>query len=174
MSAPTRTIPLSKGFVAVVDESDHVELSEFKWYARYSKSSRSWYATRTAYVDGKRISVQMARQILGLLPGDPRQPDHEDHDSLNNTLDNLRVATRKQNCRNRRRRTDNTSTFKGVSWNKQVSKVGAWRAQIWVNGTNKLIGHFSDPIEAAKAYDARARKEFGEFALTNFPDQVAA
>ncbi|WP_433963645.1 hypothetical protein [Tunturiibacter gelidiferens] len=175
MTEATRTIPLSRALVARVDEADYDELSKHKWYARYSESSRSWYAFRSGYVNGKRSTIQMARQILGLKHGDARQPDHKNHDTLDNVRGNLRIATRKQNCRNRRRRTDNVSTFKGVSWNKGASKSGRWRAQIWVNGTNKLIGHFDDPIEAAKAYDRRARQEQGEFAYTNFPaEQVAA
>jgi hypothetical protein len=174
MPGPTRTIKLSKGFVAVVDESDFAELSKHKWYARYSESSRSWYAFRSGYVNGKRSTIQMARQILGLVHGDQRQPDHKNHDTLNNIRTNLRIATRKQNCRNRRRRTDNRSTYTGVSWNASVSKAGKWRVQIWVNGTNKLVGHYDDPVEAAKAYDERARKEHGEFANLNFPDQAAA
>jgi hypothetical protein len=169
-----RTIKLSRGFVTTVDEADYAELSKYAWSARYSESARSWYAYRTARVQGKTVTYQMSREIMKLAPRDPRQVDHNDHDTLNNTRSNLRIATRKQNCQNRRRRTDNKSTYKGVSWNSSISKAGAWRVQIWINGTNKLIGHFEDPIEAAKAYDRRARLEFGEFAYFNFPDLVAA
>lgn len=117
MTAP-RTIALSRGFVARVDEADYAELSNYSWSVRYSETARSWYAYRSAYVDGKPVTIQMARQIMGLPPGDPQQVDHVDHDTLNNTRENLRIATRKENCQNRRRRTDNRSTYKGVSWNK--------------------------------------------------------
>jgi len=114
----------------------------------------------------------MSRQILGLTPGDPRQADHRNHDTLDNRRENLRVATRSENCRNRMRRVDNRSGFKGVSWNRER---GQWRAQIWTGSTNKLLGTFADPVSAAKAYDEAACERHGEFALLNFPlSQTAA
>jgi hypothetical protein len=164
-----RSIPLSRGFVAVVSAADYPDLSRFKWYARFNEFTGSWYAVRYVRVNGKRETIQMGREVLGLQPGDPRQADHENHDTLDNTRSNLRIASAKQNCQNRRRRSDNKSTYKGVSWNSKISKAGRWRAQIWLNRTNVTIGHFADPVEAALAYDARARQEFGEFAYCNFP-----
>jgi hypothetical protein len=160
---------LSRGFVAIVSAVDYPDLSRFKWYARFNKLTHSWYPVRYVRIDGRPKTIQMGRQILGLEHGDPRQADHENHITLDCTRPNLRVATPKQNCQNRRRRSDNKSTYKGVSWNSRISKIGKWRTQIWLNGTNVTIGHFADPIEAALAYDARARQEFGPFALCNFP-----
>lgn len=164
-----RSIPLSRGFAAIVSAADYPELSRFTWSARFNEITGSWYAVRNTWINGSRQTVQMGRQVLGLEHDDQRQADHENHDTLNNTRGNLRIATAKQNCQNRRRRSDNKSTYKGVSWNSKISKAGKWRVQIWLNGTNVTIGHFADPIEAALAYDARARQEFGEFACCNFP-----
>jgi hypothetical protein len=39
--------------------------------------------------------------------------------------------------------------------------------QICVCGHNKVLGHFKQPEDAARAYDAAARKYFGEYARTN-------
>lgn len=164
---PTCTIPLTRGFHATVSAEDYESLSQFEWSAVFKPHPRSWYAVRFAAVNGKRTTISMARQILGLEIGDTRQADHIDHDTLDNSRENLRAVTRKENCQNRRKRSDNTSTFKGVSWNRRASK---WRVQIWINGSNRLIGHYSDPVEAAKAYDAAARREFGPYALCNFAD----
>jgi hypothetical protein len=111
----------------------------------------------------------MGRQILGLQPGDSTQCDHENHNTLDYTRGNIREATRKQQCQNRRRRADNVSTYKGVSWDRGCSKKGRWKVQIWLDRSNVLIGRFDDPVEGAKAYDKRARQEFGPFALCNFP-----
>jgi hypothetical protein len=43
-----------------------------------------------------------------------------------------------------------------------------WRAQIMLNGRLIHLGYFTDPVEAAKAYDEAARKYHGEFASLNF------
>ncbi len=177
MTEATRRIPLSRGFVAIVDAEEFEALSQFRWRARFNTCTRSWYVVRTARVvrDGKpqTVPIQMGRQILGLESGDLRQVDHRNHDTLDHRRSNLRIATRKENCRNRRKRSDNRSTFKGVSWDPIVSRVGKWRVQIWYGGTNHTVGRFSDPIEAAKAYDRAAREHHGEFAQTNFPPEPA-
>lgn len=34
----------------------------------------------------------------------------------------------------------------------------------------KNLGYFETPEEAAKVYDAEAKKRYGEFAFLNFPD----
>ena len=45
---------------------------------------------------------------------------------------------------------------------------GRWRVYV----RSKYIATFSDKIEAAKAYDEAAAKEFGEFAALNFPKDI--
>jgi hypothetical protein len=37
-----------------------------------------------------------------------------------------------------------------------------------LNGKYIYIGRYKDEVEAAKAYDQKAREMFGEFAKTNF------
>jgi hypothetical protein len=45
-------------------------------------------------------------------------------------------------------------------------------AQIMANGRKVHLGVFDDKVDAAKAYDAAARKYHGEFAVLNFPDRT--
>lgn len=58
-----------------------------------------------------------------------------------------------------------TSKYVGVSWFKRDSK---WRAYLKQNGKQFHLGYFASEIEAAKAYDKKALKLFGEFACINF------
>jgi hypothetical protein len=145
---------LNREEVAIVDDSDVELLSKHIW------SLRDGYAVTT--VNGKRIWMhRLLVQCQGAFV-----PDHKNRNRLDNRRDNLRVATHGQNAANQSIRKDNTSGFKGVSWNKSV---GRWKAQIRDSGKKLYLGCFSDAIDAAKAYDAKALAIFGEFAAVNFP-----
>jgi len=80
--------------------------------------------------------------------------DHKDNNPFNNKLDNLRLATRKQNAANIRMHRDNSLGYKGVSKsrNKYVARICGER-----------IGLFDTPEEAAEAYKVRAKALFDEF-----------
>jgi len=77
----------------------------------------------------------------------------------------LRRTTSALNQANRRR-VRSKSGFKGVSWD-STKRERPWRAHITVHGKFTFLGAFGTPEEAARAYDAAAREQFGEFAATN-------
>ena len=93
--------------------------------------------------------------------------DHIDRDRLNNRIENLRLATQKENLANVTAHKDSTSKYVGVSWHKRDK---AWRAVIGDGYKTTHLGYFASEIEAARAYDA-AKRHLGEFANLNFPDQ---
>lgn len=171
MTSPSqeyRTIPLTQGQVAKVSPHRHEELSKFKWCARWSKKTRSYYAMRNAIVQGKMRIVLMHRQILGLTYGDKQQGDHEDRNTLNNIDSNLRRATNGQNQHNRGKRPDNGSGFKGVSPHGNM-----FRARITSNGTIVNLGTRTT-AEAAylELYIPAALRYHGEFAPAEVRDRV--
>jgi len=93
--------------------------------------------------------------------------DHINGNGLDNRAANLRPATVSQNLCNRRKTKANTrSKYKGLEWDKTQRK---WKARIQHNGRKIYLGSFSNEIDAAKAYDEKARKLFKEFACLNFP-----
>ena len=86
-----------------------------------------------------------------------QQIDHIDGNSLNNRIENLRAATHKQNCENRKGAQKNSKTgVKGVSWAKKAKK---WEAQIQHNGTKKHLGYYETKEDAIAARIA-AEKEY--------------
>jgi hypothetical protein len=91
----------------------------------------------------------------------PSDLDHENRESIDDRIENLRPATTSQNAANTARRTNNTSGYKGVFWDKSARR---WRAEITVNRKRIHLGYYDSPEEAHAAYCVAAKKFFGEFA----------
>jgi len=156
-------IQLTKGQVAIVDDDDFGRLVGYRWCVNWNKDIKSFYAVRsTPMANWKRQWVSMHREIIDAKTGE--FVDHINHDTLDNRKENLRVCSSGQNSANRRRRVDNTSGFKGVSWHYGICK---WRSRLMVNSKPLHIGYFQTANEAAIAYDKAAFEHYGEFALTN-------
>ena len=158
-----KQIRLTQRMVALVDDADFEQLSKHKWCAVRARGR--WYAVRSIPMEkGKQTTIRMHRFIMN-APRD-QQVDHLDGNGLNNQRSNLRICTSAQNNRNRRKMVGTSPVFKGVYWNKENQR---WHAQITQNGHRHHLGYFDNEIDAAYAYDAAARKHFGEFACINFP-----
>lgn len=153
-----RTLPLTKGYVAIVDDEDFDHLSQWKWTAWMS--GRKPYAGR---YEGRKL-ILMHRVINGTPEG--VITDHIDCDTLNNRRCNLRNATARQNVMNKLGKVGGTSRFKGVwfDWRQKGSKQ--WRTAIRLHGKLKYLGWFATEEAAAAAYASAAREHFGEFANT--------
>lgn len=89
------------------------------------------------------------------------QLDHKNGQKDDNRLVNLRPATGSQNCANAKRRRDNTSGLKGVSWHPRQRK---WIARLGVDGRIRHLGCFEDKAEAHEAYIRAASECFLGFA----------
>jgi hypothetical protein len=89
--------------------------------------------------------------VYGAFPS--KELDHINRLRDCNAISNLREATRSENGQNKVLQANNTSGFKGVSWDKRARK---WAAQIALNGKNKFLGRFSTPHEAHLTYLAAA------------------
>jgi len=152
-----RYIPLTKGLFAIVDASDYEWLSRYKWTALVTAGKT--YAIRSH----KGKTILMHRQIMN--PPKGMVVDHIDGHGVNNSRTNLRTCTRQQNLCNTRPR-GGRSQYKGVRYDKRRKK---WIAEITYKGKKRYLGAFDDELEAAQAYDAKARQLFGPYARLNFP-----
>src|SRR3989304_1115588 len=153
-----KRIPLTQARFALVDDEDFEWLNQWKWNA--IKSSNTYYAVRMSNRPTRKI-IRMHRLILNVSPH--LDTDHVNHNGLDNTRKNLRSCTGSQNQMNGQKRRG-SSRFKGV-----YLMGSLYRAQIRLNGKLHEVGCFDSEIEAAKAYDVKAQKLFGEFANLNFP-----
>lgn len=156
-----KTIPLTRGKVALVDDEDYEALSMFKWYAAYFARSNVWRPMRYAIGDKR---VYMHIQIMGKREG--FEVDHRNRDGLDNQRDNLRWATKSQNAWNRRL-PGGASGFIGV----YKRETGVFRATIRANLKQFSLGEFQSAVDAAAARDAAAIKLHGQFAVLNFPQE---
>lgn len=108
-----REIPLTQGKVALIDDEDYEELSQYKWTAHH-RAKNTWYAVRYVgkRVDGKRVGVhiQMHRVITNCPDG--LVVDHINHNGLDNRKENLRTVTAAVNAGNRRPKDANVSEFR--------------------------------------------------------------
>lgn len=148
----TKEIPLTKGYVALVDYNNYDFLNQWKW------TFEKRYAVRKV----NKKAVYMHRLVVEANDG--FEVDHINGDPLDNRKTNLRLCTHAQNCKNTKIQTNNTSGYKGVSFNKDKKK---WKAYINIDRVQKFLGYHADIANAACAYNKAAKEYFGEFARIN-------
>jgi len=151
-----KTIELTQGKVALVDDEDFEELNQYKWYAH--KQKNAFYAIRNSK-GANRTTIHMHRLIMGTPEG--MQIDHIDGNGLDNTKSNLRIVTIRQNAQNRHEA--RSSTYPGVYWQKDRGK---WHANITINGKTKSLGRFEIEAEAYEAY-LKALEGLGDICVSD-------
>ena len=165
-----RKIPLTQGKFAIVDPEDYERLAKYKWHL--SMSPTSSYAARWQRCGpgGQRKKIWMHREVIDI----PKHMlcDHINGNGLDNRETNIRPATVSQNLYNRpKTRAKTRSKYKGLEWDKVQRK---WKVRIQCNGRKIYLGSFSKEIDAAKAYDKKAKTLFGEFASLNLPESKSS
>lgn len=109
------------------------------------------------------VSYLVHHVIWALVHGVwPEQIDHRLGIEAGDGIDNLRPSTQSQNMQNSRKRSDNKSGFKGVSWDGINQK---WVVRIRApGGKYENLGRFDEAAEGHKAYQIRAIELYGQFA----------
>ena len=105
----------------------------------------------------------LAHRIAWFLKTGKQPPefiDHKDTIKTNNIWTNLREATSNQNQHNKGKSKNNTSGYKGVTFNIAASK---WKAQIRVNGQQIYLGYFDTLEEAYLTYCTASEELHNKF-----------
>ncbi len=159
-----RRIPLGEGRFTIVEPGDFYRLNKYRWIA--DGIGESIYAVRNIISANESPKfMRMHREIMNNPKG--FLVDHINCNGLDNRRANLRLATYSQNACNNRKRKNTTSVFRGVSFHTQKQ---CWGVHLQHQKKRLFLGYFDNEIEAAKTYDAAAKKYHGEFARLNFSD----
>lgn len=127
----------------VIDAEDFAAVSQYAWCVNHYG-----YVVRREDKD----IVFLHRWLLGLRKGDGRKTDHINGNRLDNRRSNIRVCTQALNSQNlTRRRANNTSGFRGVSWHPTAK---AWVARVTLSYKNHYLGCFKTPQDAAAAAES--------------------
>jgi hypothetical protein len=148
----------------IIDKEDYNKIKNYRWGLAFDKHINGFYVKTDVFDDNKKHYTLLLHRVILNLTNSKMQGDHKDCNTLDNRKQNLRECTTIQNSINKRVRKDNTSGYKGVSWDKQHK---LWKAYIYFNKKQIYFGLFKDKIEAALAYNKAASKYFGEFARLN-------
>jgi hypothetical protein len=146
------------------DQMMTAERRSESWNKKYA-GSEAGCVTRLGYriVTIDYISIRSHRIAWAIHYGEwpSVEIDHINRIRTDNRIDNLRLATSKQNKWNQSIRKDSTTGVKGVSW---CSTKNKYRATSKWNGKYKLLGYFSTIDAAASAYARFAETHFKDFA----------
>lgn len=136
------------------------EGERIRWNGRYA-GKEAFSINADGYRDGMifrkmyRSHAVVWAMHTGKWPPDDKQIDHINGERDDNRIENLRLVTRSENCRNTKLRAANKSGVPGV-----YPYRGKWRSLIMDNGKWRHLGVFAD-IEAAKAARRSAEVELG-------------
>jgi len=147
-----KTLQLTNGYEAIIDDDDFERVSSFKWHGAKSRTG--------VYVrHGRNPALILHRFILDAKPG--VSVDHINGNTLDNRKENLRICTSAENTRNSRKYSTNVSGCKGVSYIEWRNK---WASKITFNYKKYFLGYYNTREDAFEAYKAKAKEFFGEYA----------
>jgi hypothetical protein len=147
-----------KGFKFHIEDSDYAAVKTAgPWFVLIGKRKVS--ARHNVTVDGVRTQQYLGQFLMN--PPEGKVVAYMDNNPMNNSRDNLAIATHAQVLAKQRLRLSTTTGFKGVT----THSNGGYSAYL----DGHYISHHTTAEAAAHAYDRAAIAKYGKFATTNFP-----
>jgi hypothetical protein len=113
------------------------------------------YLQVIVYTNGKRTHKKVHQLIAECFLAYPEgakigeySVDHINRNKFNNCLSNLRYATNSEQAKNKHKRENCTSIYKGVS-----KYNNRWKCDISINGKQIYLGSYATKLEAGQAYN---------------------
>ena len=106
--------------IGYIDADMLEDVIKYCWHV----DSYGYFVSQTKINKGKRKNIKMHQFLFG------KWVDHADRNKLNNRKYNIRPCTRSDNTHNASIRSDNSSGYTGVAWNKTNNR---WEAYITCN-----------------------------------------
>lgn len=148
-----------EGLYTIVDKEDFEKYGHLKWGLVHGGYAATGVWNRETKTMNR---VRMNRLIMNCPAG--LEVDHINLNKLDNRKENLRICTKLENNRNRPKRKDSQSKYKGAFFQKKNKN---FKSRISINGKSLYLGTFKTEEEAAMAYNEAAYIYFGEFANLN-------
>lgn len=159
----------------ILKQKLYYEDGVLKWIKngpRVKKGRIAGYQNKDGYYIIKLFGKPYLRHRLVWLYHNGEWPsgylDHKDKIPGNDTIDNLRLATTRQNSYNTESRKNSSSKYKGVHWHKASNK---WMVRVRDGNSRKYLGVFLTQEEAAKVYDEAVKEIHGEFMNPNIKEK---
>jgi hypothetical protein len=154
-------------FEIIIDTEDLEKLIKlnYSWHVVYMECTKSYYGRTTIYYrdeHNKRKGrvIYLHQIIMGIIDASVHI-DHKNHDTLNNTKNNLRVIEKNKNLKNRQgKNSNNKSGYRNVCWIEDCEK---WVVQLQINGKNTMLGKFDDVDEAGSFAEKMRQKYYKEY-----------
>lgn len=152
-----KEIPLTKGFVAFIDDDDYDRVIAMgKWQAILNISVNTYYAIHSM---GKG-NIRMNRFIMNTPKG--MVCDHINGNTLDNRKSNLRNCTQTQNLWNTGHQKNNKLKQKYI----RQLKAGTYEVHLRLYGESVFRKAFKTLEEAIIIRDEKAKIYYGEFTRT--------
>lgn len=147
--------------IVLIDKKDFDKFKKYTWVVSFR--CNKFYCIAAVRINNKRTTIRLHRYLMNCPRG--MEIDHKNGDSLDNRRKNLRICTRAENSMNMAKSSHKMSSkYKGVHFYKRYKNY-----QVSIKFKQKKIhlGYFDNEIEAAKAYNKKAKELFGKFARLN-------
>lgn len=152
-----RKLNISKNLWVLIDNEDYSYLSRFNW----GVDSNSIVERQ---IRNGKTRNRIPMWCLLVLNKNGGRVVHINGNMFDFRKSNLRVVPEKVLSHNAKKRTNTSSRYKGVCWDKVNQK---WRAYIVYDGKRYDLGRFDNEIIAAFAYNEKAIELYGLEAFQN-------